>query len=64
MKISTRAICTFLIVTLLVLPSYTPALAAYPAGADVLDDFNRANGGIGSNWYGKKNIYRISNHRG
>ncbi|HAV77159.1 MAG TPA: bifunctional metallophosphatase/5'-nucleotidase [Anaerolineae bacterium] len=63
MKKTVRMFLVLVIVSMLLLPSLVTAQEVYPAGISVLDDFNRANGGIGGNWSGNKSRYRVSNNQ-
>jgi hypothetical protein len=43
-------------------PTVTPTSSGFP-GTTILDTFNRASGGIGTNWFGSTAGYRIASNR-
>ncbi len=63
MKKFTHVFAVLLIAALLLLPTFASAQEAYPAGVEVLDDFNRSNGALGRDWSGNKSKYRISDNQ-
>jgi 5'-nucleotidase len=58
-----RVFSIILLASLLVIPASASSQFNYPAGVTLLDDFNRANGPIGDNWFGDKFHNRISNNQ-
>lgn len=63
MKKTVRLFSVLLILSLLLIPIAASAQAVYPPDVTVLDNFNRANGGLGNNWSGNQAKYRIVNQQ-
>ncbi len=59
MKKTVRIFSFLLILSMLLAPTAGFAQTTYPAGVTLLDDFNRGNGPLGSNWSGNTVKYRI-----
>lgn len=63
MNKSVRMFSILLMFLLVLVPAFVSAQADYPAGVDLLDDFNQVNGVLGKNWSGNKSKYRIFNNQ-